>query len=224
MSHAKSIITAIAAVVTAFPISASTFTVGIHFSGDVTITTVGGVSMISFNALPSPNSAYTSTVDSGSGFFSGLNGFGDETDFSSASAPINTPLNISDILTFQNTPDTFTMTYVYGGVDGTAGCSDVLAHAASGNLCTPAGTPYNLEDLAPTGEDSSATFVVAGFLMGGGTGNPATITVTAASTGKSYEQILNNQEHGVADVITYGAQLQTIAPELGTSYLMLAPA
>jgi hypothetical protein len=32
---------------------------------------------------------------------------------------------------------------------------------------------------------------------------------------------LHDQENGVADVITYGAQLQTVAPELGTPSLML---
>jgi hypothetical protein len=225
MSHAKPVITAMAAVVIAFPmcVSANTISGGIHFSGDVTVSTntVTGVGMLSFNPLPNPNSAFTFTVDNGSGFFAGLGGFGDEMDFTSATAPIDTPLDIGNVVTFQDTPDTFTMTEVYGGVDGTAGCSDVLAHAASGNVCSPFGTPYNLQDIAPNGQNSSATFVVTGFLMDGGTPNPATITFTAASTGKSYEQILHDQENGVADVITYGAQLQTIGPEPGTPSLML---
>jgi hypothetical protein len=224
MSHAKSIIPALAAAIIALPLclSANTITGGIHLSGDVTITTVAGVGMISFNSLPNPNSAFTFTVNNGSGAFTGLSGFGDETNINSSTAPIDTPLNIPDFLTFQDTPDTFTLTFVYGGTDGAAGCSDVPGHAASGNLCTPPGTPYNLQDLAPNGADSSASFVLSGFLMDGGTANPANITVTAASTGKSYEQILFDQEHGTADVITYGAQLQTVvAPEPGTPSLML---
>jgi hypothetical protein len=225
MSQKTSIVTALAAVVFASPacIFADTITGGIHFSGDVTISTIFTIGKLSFNSLPSPNSAYTFTVDNGSGFFAGLTGFGNASNLSSLIAPINTPVDIADFLTFQDTPDTFTLTYVYGGVDGTAGCTDILANAAPGNTCSPANTPYNLQDLAPNGENSSATFVVAGFIVDGTTDNPATITFTAASTGKSYEQILNDQENGIADVITYGAQLQTspAVPEPTTTSLML---
>ena len=164
------------------------------------------------------------TVDNGTGFFSGLIGFGNEANFGAVSAPINTAINIPNTVTFTNTTDTFTMTRVYGGIDGVSGCSDLVSHEADGNLCSPAGTPYNLQDIAPNGTNSSATFVVAGFLVDGGTLNPATITFTAASTGKSFEQILHDQENGVADVITYGAQLQTVAPEPGTQSLVLGAA
>jgi hypothetical protein len=82
---------------------------------------------------------------------------------------------------------------------------------------TIVGTPFNLNDIAPNGTDSSATFVVAGYLVSGGTDTPATVTFTASSTGKSLEQLLNDQENGTADVITYGAQLQTVVgPEPST--------
>jgi hypothetical protein len=221
MSHAK-LLAAIAAAIIALPLcaSASTITGGIHFSGDVTITTSGGNGLLTFDFLPSPNTADTFTVDNGNGFFAGLGGFGDEADFGAVSAPINTTVSIPE-LTFTNTPDTFTMTEVFGGTDSPAGCSDIIANATSGNTCTPPGTPYNLQDLAPNGTDSSATFVVTGYILDGGTRNPANITFTAASTGKSFEQILNDQENGIADVITFGAQLQTVAPEPGTPYLML---
>ncbi len=139
MSHAKSIITAIAAVVIAFPVCASANTIsgGIHFSGDVTITTSAGNGMLTFDFLPPPNGADTFTVDNGNGFFAGLSGFGDEANFGAVSAPINTPgLSIPE-LTFTNTPDTFVMTEVFGGTDSPAGCSDVVANAASGTTCTP---------------------------------------------------------------------------------------
>ena len=225
MSHAKSIITALAAVVIAFPVCASANTIsgGIHFSGDVTITTSAGNGLLTFDFLPAPEGADTFTVDNGNGFFAGLGGFGDESNFGALSAPVDTTVNIPE-LTFTNTPDTFVMTDVFGGIDSAAGCSDVVANAASGNTCTPPGTPFNLQDIAPNGQNSSATFVVTGYILDGGTQNPATITFTAASTGKSLEQILNDQENGVPDVITFGAQLQTlavVAPEPGTSSLML---
>ena len=222
MSHAKSVITAIAAVVIALPVCASANTIsgGIHFSGDVTISTTAGNGLLMFDFLPAPNSLETFTVDNGNGSFAGLGGFGDEADFGAVSAPINNMVNIPE-LTFTNTPDTSTMTEVFGGIDSPAGCSDVVANAANGNTCTPAGTPYNLQDIAPNGQNSSATFVVTGYILDGGTKNPANITFTAASTGKSYEQILHDQENGIADVVTFGAQLQTVTPEPGTTSLLM---
>jgi hypothetical protein len=222
MSHAKSVITAIAAAIIAVPVCASANTIsgGIHFSGDVTITTTAGNGLLTFDFLPAPDSAYTITVNNGNGFFAGLGGFGDEANFGAVSAPVDTMVNIPE-LTFTNTPDTFVMTEVFGGSDSPAGCSDVAGNAASGNTCTPPGTPYNLQDLQPGGTDSSATFVVTGYVLDGGTKNPANITFTAASTGKSFEQILHDQENGVADVITFGAQLQTVAPEPESYSLML---
>jgi hypothetical protein len=226
MSHARLFFAAAALSVGILPMSVSAATIsgGIHFSGDVTITTTGGNGLLTFDFLPSPNQTHTMTIDNGSGFFAGLSGFGNETDFGSVVAPVNTTIDIPTTLDFTNTPDTFTMTYVYGGIDGLAGCSDNTAHEADGNVCTPAGTPYNLQDISPNGTNSSATFVVAGYLVDGGTNNPATITFTAASTGKSFEQILHDQENGIADTITYGAQLQTVAPEPGTQSLMLGAA
>jgi hypothetical protein len=226
MNHAKPFFAIAALSVAIFPLSVSAGTIsgGIHFSGDVTITTTAGEGMLSFDFLPTPNEAYTFSVDNGSGFFNGLSGFGNETNFGAVTAPINTPIDIPNTLTFSNTPDTFTMTWVYGGVDGVGGCSDNVANAADGNTCSPFGTPYNLQDIAPNGQNSSATFVVGGYLVDGGTDNPATITFTAASTGKSFEQILHDQENGIADVITYGAQLQTVGPEPATQSLMLGAA
>ena len=228
MSHAKSVITAIAAVVIALPVcaSANTITGGIHFSGDVTISTTAGNGMLTFDFLPPPESAETFIVDSGSGFFAGLGGFGDESNFSSLAAPVGTTVSIPE-LTFTGTPDTFTMTEVFAGIDSPLGCIDNPALAAPGNTCSVPGTPYNLQDLGPTGQNSSATFVVEGYILDGTTHNAATITFTAASTGKSFEQILLDQANGVADVITFGAQLQispptiTQTPEPGTTSLIL---
>jgi hypothetical protein len=228
MSHAKTVFTAVAAVVMAFPMcmSANSITGGIHFTGDVTISTVAGMGMVTFDFLPSPNAADTFIVTSGNGFFAGLGGFGDESNFSSVTAPVNTIVSIPE-LTFTGTPDTFVMTEVFAGTDSALHCSSNPALATAGNTCTVPGTPYNLQDLAPNGQNSSATFVVLGYILDGTTKNAATITFTAASTGKSFEQILNDQANGVADVITFGAQLQTTGvtgpptPEPGTTTLML---
>lgn len=214
----------IGAIITAvalFPAGASADTIvgDLQFSGDVTLTTTLGEGTLSFDMVT--GESYDFTIDGGSGFFSGLTGGGDAATFGAATAPIDTAVDIPDFLTFVNSPVTFTLTYVYGGVDPPTGCSDVVANEANGNLCSPPGTPFNLEDIAPNGTDSSATFVVAGNLVDNGTNTPATITFTASSTGKSLEQLLYDQEHGTADIITYGAQLVSVAPEPSTYYSMM---
>jgi len=223
----KVLVAAITVAAAVFPVGskADTISGGLHFSGDVTLTTdtnpaspTFGDGTLTFD--PISGSAFDFTVDSGTGFFAGLTGDGNSNPFGAANAPINTTVNVP-LLTFQNSPVTFTLTFVYPGVDPSAGCSPVVANEANGNLCTPPGTPFNLEDIAPNGTNSSAGFVVSGNLISGGTNNPATITYTASSTGKSFEQILHDQENGIPDVITYGAQLQTTAAEPATSYLML---
>lgn len=210
----------------AFPICATATTIngGLHFSGDVTISTntTTGEGFLTWDDVASQT--YTFTIDSGTGDLSGLSGGGSEADINSSIAPINTPIDIPDFLTFVNDSGlSFTLTYVYGGVDGTAGCSDNPSNFTPGDTCSPAGTPYNLQDLVNSlGQDtSSASFVVEGFLVDGGTDTPANITFSSADTGKSYEQILLDQSNGTADVITYGAQLNTGAvPEPGTSLMV----
>jgi hypothetical protein len=230
MTRTRSLIGAIITVAALFPAGASATTIvgSLFFSGDVTLTTddnpmspTFGDGTLTFD--PVMGQSYDFTVDDGMGFFSGLTGGGDAATFGAANAPVSTTPNVNiPFLTFVNSPVTFSITNVFPGVDGTGGCSDNVANEANGNICTPAGTPFNLQDIAPDGTDSSATFVVYGNLISGGMDTPATITFTASSTGKSLEQLLFDQEHGTADVITYGAQLQTIAPEPATHSLMLA--
>lgn len=216
----------------AFPfcLSASSITNGLFFSGDVTITTntSTGAGTLTFDDVA--GQAYTFTVDSATGTLTGLTGGGNEINIGTTTAPVNTAVNIPDFLTFVNTPDlSFTLTYVYAGVDATAGCSANPANFTPGNTCSPAGTPYNLQDLVNTlGEKtSSASFVVSGDLIDNGVSDAASITFSSADTGESYEQILYDQEHGVPDTITYGAQLNvspvttSATPEPATSSLMM---
>ena len=220
---------AMIAVVASFPFSAvaNSLSGGLHFSGDLTITTdtnpsspTFGAGTITFNDVTA--TTHTFTIDSGTGDFGGFSGQGDEKTIGTASAPIDTLVNIADFLTFVSSPVTFTLTEVYGGVDPPAGCSANVALEANGNLCSPFGTPFNLQDIAPNGTNSTASFVVLGFLTSNGTNTPAIITFTAASTGKSFERLLSDQQAGLADTITYGAQLQALAPEPSTWRFMLA--
>jgi hypothetical protein len=196
----------------------------LQFGGNVMISTDinTGDGTLTFQKVAGQN--YTFTVDGASGDLSFLMGGGIESPIGTVIAPINTPLNIPDFLIFVNDPDlSFTLTYVYGGIDGTAGCVVDPTHYVPGGLCTPPDSPYNLQDLAPTGggPNSSASFVVEGLLVNGQDALPATITFTAASTGESFEQILFDQATGHPDIITYGAQLQTFTPEPNTYCLTL---
>lgn len=212
-----------------FPINAIADPImnGLHFSGDVTITTntsTGAGTLTWDNVAGQP---YTFTVDAASGNLSFLTGGGTAKPIGSATAPINTKVDIPDFLTFQNDPNlSFTLTYVFGGVDGTGGCSANTSTFVPGSICSPAGTPFNLQDLVnANGQNtSSASFVVEGFLVENGTDVAASITFSSADTGKSFEQILNDQEHGIPDTITFGAQLTAGTPsvaEPATSSLML---
>jgi hypothetical protein len=194
---------------------------GLHFSGDLTITTdinpsspTFGEGTITFDNVAS--TTHTFTIDSGSGDLSTFVGQGDESTIGAGTAPVGVPVDITDFLTFVNSPITFTLTEVLAGIDPLAGCSDNPALAASGNICTPAGTPYNLQDIAPNGTNSTASFVVLGDLVSGGDSSPAVITFTAASTGESFEQLLLDQQSGKPDTITYGAQLISLVPEPST--------
>jgi hypothetical protein len=193
---------------------------GINFSGDVTVTTntTTGAGTLTFNQVA--GQTYTFVIDSATGDFAGLSGGGKASTIGTSIAPVDTPLDIPDFLMFNNDPTlSFTLTYVYAGVDNPAGC---FLPAAPGVTCTPPNTPYNLQDLAAN--NASASFVVQGFLLKNGVESPATVTFTAASTGESFQDLLANQAAGGSNKITYGAQLITIAsaPEPATySSIML---
>lgn len=213
-----------------FCASATTINNALHFSGDVTISTDTntGNGTLTFDNVTGQN--YTFTIDAASGSLGGLTGGGTAKTIGSISAPINTPVNIPDFLTFANNPNlSFTLTYVFGGIDGPGGCSANSAVFVPGNTCSPSGTPYNLQDLDSTlgNKTSSASFVVEGILVDGNSQAPASITFSSADTGESLEQILNDQEHGISDTITFGAQLiagtvtMPSVAEPATSSLML---
>lgn len=220
----------VAAAAFPFCLSATTINNGFHFSGDVTITTntTTGAGTLTFDDVAGQD--YTFTVDEASGTLSSLTGGGNEMTIGTTTAPVNTNIDIPDFLTFVNDPNlSFTLTYVYAGVDGTSGCSANPSNFTPGSTCSPAGSPYNLQDLVSTlgNQTSSASFVVSGYLDNGGVDTPASITFSSADTGESYEQILYDQEHGVPDTITYGAQLiegsssTSATPEPATSSLMV---
>ncbi len=231
----KCLTTALLVTAAAFPISATatSITGSLYFSGDVTITTDvnTGAGTLTFDDVT--GETYTFTIDAGSGDLATLTGGGNEATIGTTTAPVNTVIDIPDFLTFVNDPGlTFTLTYVYGGIDPTSACVASQTGFNLGATCSPPGTPYNLQDIGSTNPTppatpqyiSSASFVVAGDLVEGGTDTPATISFSSTDVAESFEQILYDQQHGTPDTITYGAQLNAgaaMVPEPATSSLML---
>src|SRR5579872_477254 len=92
----------IAAAVLPVCATADPITGGVHFSGDVTISTnlnTGAGTLVFDNVASQP---YTFTVNSASGDLAGLSGGGTDATFGTDTAPINTTVNIPDFLTFVN--------------------------------------------------------------------------------------------------------------------------
>jgi len=67
-------------------------------------------------------------------------------DLNSTQQPVGTTVGPGYPLNFIQLPNGWiiTLTEIYGGVDGTAGCSST----AAGGICTPAGSPFNLQNEA----------------------------------------------------------------------------
>ena len=71
-------------------------------------------------------------------------------------------LSEPDFITFAAAPNiTITLTFLFPGIDGAAGCADPVP--ASGQLCTPnvpSQSPYNLQNTSNT--TSTASFNIVG--------------------------------------------------------------
>jgi hypothetical protein len=67
-------------------------------------------------------------------------------DLSSATAPVGTTVSVP-FITFSAEPGwTITLTELEGGVDGSAGCLIPIGLAAAGQICSPTGSPFNLQN------------------------------------------------------------------------------
>lgn len=125
--------------------------------------------------------------------------------------PVGIVFSKPDFMTFASYPNlSFELTFIEPGVSGIAEC---FLAAAVGQQCTPAGSPFNLENTA-TG--STASFNVSG-LVTDGNGGPASLFEGIFSTqfiGQNYQQLLTTVFVNQGSVTaTYSAQFRVTAQE-----------
>lgn len=136
--------------------------------------------------------------------------------------PINTTVVVDNWLTIDS-PSTlsFQLQQVVGGIDGSAGC----AAGGVGAVCTPPGSPFNLQNIS--GGSSTAAFQVIGAFTndGGVTYTPYSGTFQTTFNGMTYEALLN-QIAGIGGPATpvqtsWSATFTPDTPEPGTIGLMI---
>ena len=145
------------------PAKASLLFGTVNFNGNTTISQ-GLIHFID----PSGNPNGQVTVTSSTGDFSGdAGGVGFLKDINNSSFPIPTGAgSLPDFITAPAFPSTthFTMTFLFPGVQGVAGC-------ITGPNCTPPSSPFNLTNTSPS--TSTASFAVAGMEIDSLTGETA---------------------------------------------------
>jgi hypothetical protein len=124
------------------------------------------------------------------------------------------PLDVPDFITFAAAPNiSITLTYLYPGIDGAAGC--VASPAAAGQVCTPDvpdQSPFNLQNTS--GSSSTASFDILGFEVDSTTGDTIPISgiFTTQFADESFQQLLATVADNQTLPATFSAQFST-APE-----------
>jgi hypothetical protein len=134
------------------------------------------------------------------------------------------PVNVPDFITFDDplySNISITLTYVFPGIDGAAGCFDTPP--AANQECTPNlpdQSPVNLENLSAT--SSSATLEVLGLEEDSltNTSIPIAGTFTAPFSSMNFQQILADVYGGGTITTSFSAEFNTndvpSVPEPGT--------
>lgn len=136
-----------------------------------------------------------------------------------AADPVGAPIDIPDFITFNAAPNiSFTLTYLYAGIEGAAGCSD--SPPAAGQVCTPPLSPVNLANTSATSAFGSVD--VAGFEIDTDTDEtvPVVGTFSTPFSNLNFQQILaiiGNAPGGGTVTTSFSAQFTTTpSPEPGT--------
>lgn len=116
---------------------------------------------------------------------------------------------VLDFLTFSVAPNiSITFTYLAPGIDGSAGCA--ISPPAAGQLCSPTGSPANLQNLSST--SSVLTFSIEGVEVDSLTGDtvPVNGSFTALFTTESYQSVLTRIDGGGTVPAAFAAQFSTV--------------
>jgi hypothetical protein len=138
--------------------------------------------------------------------------------------PVSTVLDMPDFMTFSAAPNiSVTLTFLYQGFDGAAGCSS--SPAAPGQICTPALSPLNFQNTIAGG--SSVTFALAGVEVGSTTGDTTPITgqFTLPFANQSLQQLLTTIAGGGTETTAFAAEFYappaSTTPEPSTSIALI---
>jgi hypothetical protein len=115
---------------------------------------------------------------------------------------------------------TFNLQQVFAGVFASASCS--ASPAAPGQICTPAGTAFNLVNLSAN--SSTASFRVGGTVMNGGGTSNFTGTFTTQFDNQNFQQASAAALSATGLQTAFSAQLtatSSVVPE-PSSYLLMA--
>jgi hypothetical protein len=118
--------------------------------------------------------------------------------------------NVTNFITFGAAPNiSISLTDLFAGFDGTAGCT--LAPAA-GQICTPTGSALNFQNTSAS--SSSATFNIAGIEYDSLTGNSIAVNglFTLPISGENFQTLLGSIATGGSEVSSFSAQIFTASP------------
>jgi hypothetical protein len=119
--------------------------------------------------------------------------------------------NVPDFITFALDPNiSITLTSLFAGIDGSAGCS--ASPPAAGQVCTPTGSSLDLQNTGST--SSTLSFNVAGVEHDSVTGDSVAINgeFSIALASENYQQVLSTIAGGGTASSTFAGQFATSGP------------
>jgi len=122
--------------------------------------------------------------------------------------PVSSVLNVPDFITFAAEPNiSITLTSLYAGFDGAAGCT--VSPAAPGQICTPPLSPLNFQNTFAGG--STVSFGLAGTEVDSITGNTTPIIgqFTLPFANQNFQQLLATIASGGTVTTSFAAQFAT---------------
>jgi hypothetical protein len=130
------------------------------------------------------------------------------------------PFLLTDFLTFAAAP---TLSLDLTGIELGQFCSALCSAApAAGQICTPAGSPFNFVNLpSGSGLSSILSFAMSGTASDGVSDGPFTAVYTAQFVGLPYQSVLATIVGGGSLTTSYSASFEVV-PEPGTLLLLSA--